>query len=125
MENAVAYYVEANVMCFIIFGIMLVFDLTNVDRQKKQVMFDYVLISFMLYLVTDTLRIEVAYGALPANTFTVVGTTFLNYIMGVGISYTWLRYVLAAVKAHYGMETGRKTGSCCFCRSPSPQQRSS
>ena len=42
-------------LILIIFGIILTHDLFNIDRQEKQIRFDRVLITFMLYFVVDCL----------------------------------------------------------------------
>ena len=41
-------YVEGNIFSVIIFGIMLLTDLVDVDRQEKQIKFDNVLIAFIM-----------------------------------------------------------------------------
>ncbi len=64
-------YAGANLVCFIIFGIMLARDLFNVDRQEKQIKFDHTLIAFMLYFVSDAFWCGVDSGVLPKNQLTV------------------------------------------------------
>ena len=43
MKGFAVYYIEANVVCMIIFGILLIHNHFNIDRQEKQIRFDRVL----------------------------------------------------------------------------------
>ena len=49
MNGFAVYYIQANIVCIIVFGILLIHNHFNIDRQEKQVMFDRVLIAFILY----------------------------------------------------------------------------
>lgn len=93
------YYVSANIVGAIIFGIMLAHDLAGVDRQEKQVKYDRVLTAFILYFISDSLWAGVDSGVLPVNLFTAAVTDFLNYINMILIMYTWLDYVMAVEQA--------------------------
>lgn len=95
MSSYFIYYTEASVVCVIIFAIMLFRDVFSVDRQEKQIKYDHALIAFMLYFVSDAIWAAVIAGMLPANHFTVLATNFANYVLMAGITYTWLRYVMA------------------------------
>ena len=55
MSSYFIYYTEASIVCVIIFGIMLVWDLFSIDKQEKQIKYDHALIAFMLYFVSDAL----------------------------------------------------------------------
>ena len=96
MANYFIYYTEASIVCVTIFAIMLVRDLFSVDKQEKQIKYDRVLVAFMLYFVSDALWAAIIAGMLPRNRFTVVSTNFSNSILMAAITYTWLRYVMAA-----------------------------
>ena len=95
MRDYFIYYSESNLVCLIIFGIMLAHDLADVDRQEKQIKYDNALVAFMLYFVSDVFWAWIIAGVVPRNLFTVVTANFLNYIFMAGITYTWLEYVLA------------------------------
>ena len=95
MSDYIIYYAESNLVCIIIFGIILVHDLFNVDRQEKQIKYDHALIAFMAYFVSDTLWAMVIEGIIPKNEITVAITNFLNYIFMAWITYAWLNYVMA------------------------------
>ena len=94
MSGYFIYYTEANLVCVIIFGIMLLRDLFSVDRQEKQIKFDHALIAFMLYFISDALWAAIIAGMLPRNRFTVVATNFSNCIIMAAITYLWLQYVM-------------------------------
>lgn len=95
MSSYFIYYTEASIVCFVIFAIMLVWDLFSVDKQEKQIKYDRVLIAFMLYFVSDALWAAVISGMLPRTKFTVLTTNFANCVLMAAITYTWLRYVMA------------------------------
>lgn len=95
MSSYFIYYTEASVVCVIIFAIMLIRDVLSLDRQEKQIKYDHALIAFMLYFICDALWAAVIAGVLPSNHFTVLTTNFGNYVLMAGITYTWLRYVMA------------------------------
>lgn len=95
MSSYFIYYTEANVVCLILFGIMLFRDLLSVDRQEKQIKYDHALVAFMLYFINDTLWAAVIAGVIPATRPAVVLINFANYALMAGITYTWLRYVMA------------------------------
>ena len=94
MASYFIYYTEANIVCVIIFAIMLFRDIFNVDRQEKQLRYDNALVAFMLYFVCDALWASVIAGVIPRNHFTVLSTNFGNYVLMAAITYTWLRYVM-------------------------------
>ena len=95
MSSYFIYYTEASVVCVIIFGIMLFWDLFSVDKQEKQIKYDRALVAFMLYFVSDALWAAIIAGVLPRSVFTVVSTNFANCILMAAITYLWLRYVMA------------------------------
>lgn len=88
-------YTEANIICIIIFGIMLTRDLFNVDKQEKQIKYDRALIAFMLYFFADIFAGAVVSGMLPKTMISVALTNFADYVCMALITYMWLRYVMA------------------------------
>ncbi len=89
------YYTEFNIVCVIFFAIMLIHDLLNAARQETQIRFDNVLVSFMLYFLSDSLWAAVTAGILPRNRVTVLSSNLANHIILAGVTYMWLRYVMA------------------------------
>lgn len=88
-------YAGANIVCLIIFGIMLARDLLNVDRQEKQIKYDHALVSFMLYFVSDTVWAAVDAQIIKPTVVWVISTNVINYLLLSAITYMWLRYIMA------------------------------
>ena len=95
MSEYFIYYTESNIVCIIIFSIMLFHSLFSVDRQEKQIKYDYALIAFMLYFLIDAVWASVLAGVLPKNRFAVLAINFAIYVIMAAITYCWLEYVLA------------------------------
>lgn len=93
MKNFSLYYIEANLVCVIIFSIILYHNFFNIDRQEKQTKFDNVLIAFILYFLTDCVWAAVVDGLLPKSMIYIV--SFLIYIFMVATIYTWFNFVMA------------------------------
>lgn len=88
-------YAVSNIVCLLIFGIMLAHDLFNKDRQEKQIKYDNALIAYMSYFVSDTIWAAILYNVIPKNAVTSTIANFVNYIIMAAITYTWLKYVMA------------------------------
>ncbi len=95
MSEYFIYYTESNLVCCVIFGILLVHDLLNVDRQEKQVKYDQALVSFMLYFLSDSVWAAVDSGVLPKTPLSVAATMLSDYILMGAITYSWLNYAMA------------------------------
>ncbi len=95
MSEYFIYYASINLVGAVIFGIMLANDYIGLDRQEKQLKYDHALIAFILYFLSDALWSGVDAGIFPVNQFTVITTTFFNFVIMTLITYTWLCYVLA------------------------------
>ena len=95
MNGFAVYYIEANIVCMIIFGILLIHNHFNIDRQEKQVRFDQVLIAFILYFVADCFWAAIVDELIPKTRFNVVVDTFLIYILMGATVYYWLGFVMA------------------------------
>ena len=93
MNSFSFYYILANVVCVIVFGIMLVHNHFNIDRQEKQVKFDKALLAFICYFITDCFWAAIVDGILPKSLFAAV--TFLIYLCMVATVYNWLDFVMA------------------------------
>lgn len=95
MQDFAVYYILANCVSILLFGILLLFDRFNVDRQEKQIKFDRALIAFILYFLTDCFWAALTAGMIPKTRFNMVSNDFLIYLFMTAISYFWLDYVLA------------------------------
>ena len=99
MSDYFVFYTEANLVCLIIFGIMLAHDLLGVDRQEKQIKYDQALVMFMLYFISDVFWAAVIDGVLPRTRANVAAFNFSNYALMCGITYMWLEYAMAVEQA--------------------------
>ena len=95
MDGFAFYYIESNLVCAIVFGILLIHNRFNLDRQEKQVKFDRALAAFLLYFLTDCFWAAIVSGMIPKTRFSVVSNTFLLYIFMAATTYYWLDYVMA------------------------------
>lgn len=95
MFNFAPYYIEANVVCMIVFGILLLHNHFNIDRQEKQIKFDHVLVIFMLYFLVDCFWAAIVGELMPKTRFTMVVNEFLIYILMGATVYSWLNFVMA------------------------------
>ena len=95
MSEYFTYYLESNLVCTIIFVILLVRDLVGGDRQEKQIKFDHALTAFILYFVSDAVTAAVIAGVIPKTTLSVVATNFVNYLLMASVTYMWLRFAKA------------------------------
>ena len=95
MNGFAVYYIEANVVCAIVFGILLIHNHFNIDRQEKQIKYDHALVGFILYFVVDCLWAAITDGMIPRTRVTVVVVTFLIYLVMAATIYFWLEYVMA------------------------------
>lgn len=101
MSEYFRYYTIANVVCFIIFGIMFLHDKFSIDRQEKQILFDHTLISFMLYFISDTFFAAIISGVIPKTLTSVALVNFSNAVLMAVITYAWFRFALAVEQIPY------------------------
>ena len=101
MNYFLLLYTEANIVCFIIFAIMLLHDVRSIDSQEKQIKYDRTLIAFMLYFVSDSIWAAVISGAIPKSTFTVLLLSITNMILMAAITYCWFCYALAVERVEH------------------------
>lgn len=101
MSDFALYYIEANVICIIVFAILLIHNHFNLDRQEKQIKYDHALNAFILYFLTDCFWAAIAADYIPKTRFIVAANTFLIYILMGATVYRWLNYVMAFVQAEH------------------------
>lgn len=99
MEGFAVYYVEANIVCALIFGILLIHNHFNIDRQEKQIKFDHVLVAFILYFLVDSIWAEMIAGIIPKTRPMAVSVDFAIYLLMAATMYSWLEYVMAYEQA--------------------------
>ena len=103
-----AYYVEANIVCIIVFGILLTHNHFNIDRQEKQIKYDRALLGFIFYFAVDCYWALIVSELVPKTLHSVVADVFLIYLFMSMITYFWLDYVMAVEQApHRGRPINR------------------
>ena len=81
MYNSFAvYYIESNLVCVLVFVILLLHNHFNIDRQEKQIKFDHVLVAFMFYFLVDCLWAAITVEVIPKTRGIVVFNDFLIYL---------------------------------------------
>ena len=98
MSQYFMYYTESQIICLIIFSIILVHDLSRIDRQEKQIRFDYALVSFMLYFISDAFWAAIISGVVPKTLTSATAVNFFNNFFMALITYNWFMYVLSVEK---------------------------
>ena len=93
MKGFSFFYIEANLVSVIIFGIILIHNQNNIDRQEKQIKFDRVLLAFIVYFLADSVWAGIVDGVFPRSIFSII--IFLIYASMAAITYFWLEYVMA------------------------------
>lgn len=89
------FYVEANIVCIIIFAMMLMREMGSVGRQTKQMIFFNIAISHMLYFVSDIawvliLNDNIPHTALSASIVNISNAVLLSLITGFWFVYVEL-----------------------------------
>ena len=95
MVKFFTYYAESNIVCLLIFGILLFHDLLNKERQEKQIKYDHALAAFIAFFIVDIIWAAVIDGVIPKTKLSVSIVLFANFIFMSGITYFWLQYVMA------------------------------
>ncbi len=98
MSQYFIYYTESQIVCLIIFSIILIHDLSRIDRQEKQIRFDYALVSFMLYFISDTCWAAIISGVIPRTALSATIANYFNNFFMALITYNWFMYVLSVEK---------------------------
>ena len=102
MNNAYAwFYVEANVVCIVLFAIMLFRSLRGIDRQLKQNVFNRVMVYHILYFISDIFWELVKSGIIVKNRWTVTIPNLTNQILLFCLTYYWFYYIEVSQKASY------------------------
>ena len=107
------HYLESNAVCVVIFGIMLAHNLIKQDRQEKQIKYDWTLVAFMCYFITDTVWAAVLAGMLPSNIALICAVNFLDYMFMAAITFSWLRYAMAVEQVKNRDETKKVLALLC------------
>lgn len=95
------FYLEANIVCIIIFAILLFKNIYSVDRQEKQLIFDKVLISSMLYFACDSAWALFMSDSVHVSRFYIDLVNLGNSVILSFMCYFWFLYVEVSQGAEY------------------------
>ena len=90
MTNSFLYYAESNVICVIIFAILLFHDLFSVDRQEKQIKFDHALTGFIVYFLADSVWAMISEGVIPSTKAVHVIINFVMFVFLSSITFLFI-----------------------------------
>lgn len=97
------FYIESNIVCIIIFAMMLLREMGSVGRQTKQMIFFNIAISHMLYFVSDMAWVLVLSGNIPHTALSASIVNISNAILLSLITGFWFVYVeLSQGEAYIG-----------------------
>lgn len=95
------FYVEANVVCIILFAIMLFREIGTVGRQTKQIFFINNVISYMLYFTSDIFWVMMLHDVLPRTQISSSIVNFANAVFLTAIAVFWFIYIEISQNAKY------------------------
>ena len=87
------FYTEANIVCIIIFVMLLIKDLGGVGRQAKQITFINIVFAHILYFACDICWVLIMARIIPFTRFSVSIVNILNAIFLSAITSFWFIYV--------------------------------
>ena len=94
MENGYTFfYIEANIVCIIIFAMLLVKDLGGVGRQAKQMIFVNIIVSHIMYFISDMFWVLILGNTIPLTRLSISIVNILNAILLSAITGFWFVYV--------------------------------
>ena len=95
------FYTEANIVCILLFGLLLLNDYISMNKQVKQIVFGRALIAHILYFISDIFWAGVLSGTLPRTRFSVVTLNFTNFVLLSAIAYEWALFAALSVRLSF------------------------
>lgn len=86
------YYIQANVACFFIIGLLLLKINHGIDRQTSTIVLRRLILVLMGYFLFDAIWAAVDSGIVPRSHRLQYVTTIIPYALIVGSSYFWFIY---------------------------------
>ncbi len=87
------FYIESNIICIIIFLMMILKELSVAGRQAKQLVFLNICFSNIIYFLSDIGWVQVLNGIIPRTRFLVSAFNITNAIVLSLITGFWFIYV--------------------------------
>ena len=95
-KDYVIFYTEANLVCVILLGILLIHNRLHSSQQEKQLWFNRTIISFILYFICDSFWSAMLGGVLPGIRWLSLLLNLSNFILLGVITYHWFMYMAAS-----------------------------
>jgi diguanylate cyclase (GGDEF)-like protein len=87
------FYIESNIICVIVFVMMVLKELSPAGRQTKQLVFINICFSHIFYFISDIGWVQVLYDYIPRTRLTVSAFNIVNAVMLSLITGYWFVYV--------------------------------
>ena len=87
------FYVEANIVCIIIFMMMFLHEMGSVGRHTRQMVFLNITICHILYFLCDTGWVLIMADLIPKTQFSASAVNILNAVLLSAITGFWFVYV--------------------------------
>ena len=87
------FYIEANIVCIIIFMMMFIREMGSVGRQAKQLIFINITVCHMLYFVSDTVWVLVVSNYIPCTPLSSSIVNICNAVLLSALTGFWFVYV--------------------------------
>ncbi|MBO7451900.1 MAG: GGDEF domain-containing protein [Clostridiales bacterium] len=91
--NYAFYYIEANVVCILIFAVMLGRSWRGVDRQERQRVFDTIMICHVIYFFSDIIWVLLLEKIIPPSILSVSLVNISNSVIICYLSCFWFSYI--------------------------------
>ena len=99
------FYIESNIICIIVFMMVIFKEMASPSRQTKQLVFINICFSHVLYYISDIGWVQVLYDFIPRSRLTVSCFNFMNAVMLCLITGYWFVYVELSQGEKYITET--------------------
>ena len=95
MLEQFTYYWQGSVVCIAVFLVMLLSDLSNTNRQEKQVIFQRVLFVHILYFFVDIFYKGLEYGQFPYSRPFTVFINVTEFVLVSALAIEWFYFIAA------------------------------
>ena len=93
MVEEFSFYWQGSVVCIAVFLVMLLTDMSNANRQEKQVVFQRVLVVHILYFVNDIFYKGLEYGQIPFIRPVAVLINLAEFVLVSSLAIEWFLFI--------------------------------
>ena len=95
------FYIEANIVCIILFAFMLFREIGTVGRQTKQLFFINMALSYVCYFISDIIWVLILADIIPRTQLSSSIVNFTNAVFLSTITSFWFIYIELSQGAEY------------------------